>query len=249
MGSKFVAKEILMPRGLIFQIQMTGDAAHQAADSTVQVEKTMSIMELITQGGVGGMLIMITLFILSVIAVYIFIERFIAIRRGAKEDEDFMNKIKESIRTGQLDEARTLCQRTDYPVARMIEKGVSRIGKPLGDIAAAIENTGKLELFKLEKNLATLATISGAAPMIGFLGTVIGMILAFHEMASAGGNIDVEMLSEGIYTAMVTTVAGLVVGILAFIGYNMLVARVEKVVFLLEARSTEFLDILHEPAS
>jgi biopolymer transport protein ExbB len=130
----------------------------------------------------------------------------------------------------------------------MIEKGVSRIGKPLGDIAVAIENTGKLELFKLEKNLATLATISGAAPMIGFLGTVIGMILAFHQMASAGGNIDVEMLAEGIYTAMVTTVAGLVVGILAYIGYNMLVSKVEKVVFLLEARSTEFLDILHEPA-
>ena len=191
---------------------------------------------------------MTTLFILSIIAVYIFIERFIAIQRGAKEDVDFMNKIKESIRNGKLDEARNICQRTDYPVARMIEKGVSRIGKPLGDIGTAIENTGKLELFKLEKNLATLATISGAAPMIGFLGTVIGMILAFHQMASAGGNIDVEMLAEGIYTAMVTTVAGLVVGIMAFIGYNMLVSKVEKVVFLLEARSTEFMDILHEPA-
>ena len=205
-------------------------------------------MDLITQGGVGGMLIMLTLFILSIIAVYIFIERFIAIRNGAKEDVDFMNKIKDHIRQGNLKEASALCKQTDYPVARMIDKGVSRIGKPLSDIGVAIENTGKLELYKLEKNLATLATISGAAPMIGFLGTVIGMILAFHEMASAGGNIDVEMLAEGIYTAMVTTVAGLVVGILAFIGYNMLVSRVEKVVFLLEARSTEFLDILHEPA-
>ena len=191
---------------------------------------------------------MTTLFILSIIAVYIFIERFIAITKGAKEDADFMNKIKDSIKQGKLDEARNICQRTDFPVARMIEKGVSRIGKPLSDIAAAIENTGKLELYKLEKNLATLATISGAAPMIGFLGTVIGMILAFHQMASAGGNIDVEMLAQGIYTAMVTTVAGLVVGILAYIGYNMLVSRVEKVVFLLEARSTELLDILHEPA-
>jgi biopolymer transport protein ExbB len=129
----------------------------------------------------------------------------------------------------------------------MIEKGVNRIGKPLADIGAAIENTGKLELFKLENNLATLATISGAAPMIGFLGTVIGMILAFHQMAAAGGNIDVAMLSEGIYTAMVTTVAGLVVGIIAFIGYNLLVAKVEKVVFKMEARTTEFLDILNEP--
>ncbi|MEQ8323068.1 MAG: MotA/TolQ/ExbB proton channel family protein [Vicingaceae bacterium] len=232
---------------IALQIEMAGSAAENAAEA-VQQEKTLSIMELITQGGPGGMLIMLSLFILSIIAVYIFIERFIAIRKGAKEDTDFMNNIKLYIRDGKLNEAKELCRRTDYPVARMIEKGVSRIGKPLGDIGVAIENTGKLELFKLEKNLATLATISGAAPMIGFLGTVIGMILAFHEMASAGGNIDVEMLAEGIYTAMVTTVAGLVVGILAFIGYNMLVARVEKVVFLLEARSTEFLDILHEPA-
>ncbi len=232
----------------LMQIQITGDGAQNVVDNIVPEEKTIAIMELIIQGGIGGILIMISLFILSIIAVYIFIERFIAIKRGAEEDIDFMNKIKESILNGKLDEAKSLCQRTDYPVARMIEKGVSRIGKPLNDIAVAIENTGKLELYKLEKNLATLATISGAAPMIGFLGTVIGMILAFHEMASAGGNIDVEMLAKGIYTAMVTTVAGLVVGILAYIGYNLLVAKVEKVVYILEARSTEFLDILHEPA-
>jgi biopolymer transport protein ExbB len=130
----------------------------------------------------------------------------------------------------------------------MIEKGISRIGKPLSDIGTAVENTAKLELNKLEKNLSTLATISGAAPMIGFLGTVIGMIMVFHKMASAGGNIDVEMLSEGIYTAMVTTVAGLIVGIVAYIGYNLLVAKMEKIVFIMEARTTEFLDILHEPA-
>lgn len=237
-----------MLKNFILQIQVTGEGAEAVTGELVQEEKTLPIMDLITSGGVGGSLIMLTLFVLSIIAVYIFIERFIAIKRGAQEDASFMNKIKESIRDGKLDEARNICKSTDYPVARMIEKGVNRIGKPLSDIAAAIENTGKLELYKMEKNLATLATISGAAPMIGFLGTVIGMILAFHEMASAGGNIDVEMLAEGIYTAMVTTVAGLVVGILAFIGYNMLVARVEKVVFLLEARSTEFLDILNEPA-
>ena len=232
----------------LMQIQVTGEEGQAMAEELVQEEKTMPIIDLITQGGVGGMLVMLTLFILSIIAVYIFIERFIAIRKGAREDADFMNRIKDSIRQGNLKEAANICQQTDYPVARMIEKGVSRIGKPLSDIDTAIENTGKLELYKLEKNLATLATISGAAPMIGFLGTVIGMILAFHEMASAGGNIDVEMLAEGIYTAMVTTVAGLIVGILAYIGYNMLVNKVEKVVFLLEARSTEFLDILHEPA-
>jgi biopolymer transport protein ExbB len=141
--------------------------------------------------------------------------------------------------------AKTLCQNTDNPIARMIEKGVDRIDKPMTDISASIENQGKLEIYKMENNLANLATIAGAAPMIGFLGTVIGMIVAFHEMASAGGNIDVEMLSKGIYTAMVTTVAGLVVGIIAYIAYNYLVTRVEKVIFQMEARTTEFLDHIH----
>lgn len=214
----------------------------------VPVEKTLSILELTTSGGVGGTIIMFSLFVLSVIAVYIFVERYITIKNAAKEDENFMNQIKDFIHDGKLEAARSLCKSTPTPISRMIEKGVNRIGKPLADIAAAIENTGKLELFKLEKRLATLATISGAAPMIGFLGTVIGMILAFHQMAAAGGNIDVAMLSEGIYTAMVTTVAGLVVGIIAYIGYNLLVAKVEKVVFKMEARTTEFLDILNEPA-
>ena len=211
-------------------------------------EKTLSILELITSGGVGGTIIMFSLFVLSVIAVYIFIERFMTIKKASNEDANFMNQIKDFIHDGKLEAARSLCKSTPTPIARMIEKGVNRIGKPLADISGAIENTGKLELFKLEKNLATLATISGAAPMIGFLGTVIGMILAFHQMAAAGGNIDVGMLSEGIYTAMVTTVAGLVVGIIAYIGYNLLVAKVEKVVFKMEARTTEFLDILNEPA-
>ena len=224
------------------------DAGTDSLSTGESTTETLSILELITTGGVGGIIIMITLFILSVIAVYIFIERYLTIKKAAKEDVNFMNEIKDFIHDGKLEAARSLCKSTSTPIARMIEKGVNRIGKPLGDIAAAIENTGKLELFKMEKNLATLATISGAAPMIGFLGTVIGMILAFHEMASAGGNIDVEMLAEGIYTAMVTTVAGLVVGIIAYIAYNLLVAKVEKVVFKMEARTTEFLDILNEPA-
>ena len=141
--------------------------------------------------------------------------------------------------------AKTLCQNTDNPITRMIEKGVDRIDKPMTDISSAIENQGKLEIYKMENNLANLATIAGVAPMIGFLGTVIGMIVAFHEMASAGGNIDVEMLSKGIYTAMVTTVAGLVVGIIAYIAYNYLVTKVEKVIFQMEARTTEFLDHIH----
>ncbi len=232
----------------LVQINLADPATDSLTTETASTTETLSILELITSGGIGGMIIMLSLFVLSIIAVYIYVERYVIIKKAAQEDENFMNEIKDFIHNGKIEAAKSLCNSTATPIARMIEKGVNRIGKPLNDIAAAIENTGKLELFKLEKNLATLATISGAAPMIGFLGTVIGMILAFHEMASAGGNIDVEMLAEGIYTAMVTTVAGLVVGIVAFIGYNLLVAKVEKVVFKMEARTTEFLDILNEPA-
>lgn len=239
---------MLMILSIISQINVASPAADSLKNTEGQTEQTLSILELITSGGTGGTIIMAALFVLSIIAVYIFIERFISIKKASEEDINFMNQIKDFIHDGKLEAARSLCKSTPTPISRMIEKGVNRIGKPLVDIGAAIENTGKLELFKLEKNLATLATISGAAPMIGFLGTVIGMILAFHQMASAGGNIDVGMLSEGIYTAMVTTVAGLIVGIVAFIGYNLLVAKVEKVVFKMEARTTEFLDILNEPA-
>ncbi|MEN8139108.1 MAG: MotA/TolQ/ExbB proton channel family protein [Bacteroidota bacterium] len=213
----------------------------------VPVEKTLSIMDLIMSGGTGGHLIMITLFILSGIAMYIFIERFSAIRKAAKLDTNFMNNISDQVHGGKLEAAKVMCQHTGTPVARMIEKGISRIGKPLEDINTAIENTGKLEVFKLETNISTLATISGAAPMIGFLGTVIGMIVAFHDMASAGGQIDVELLSKGIYTAMTTTVAGLIVGIFAYIAYNLLVVRVDKVVHQMEASTTEFMDLLNEP--
>lgn len=212
------------------------------------VEKTLSIWELISSGGIGGMIIMTTLFILSILAVYIFIERYNAIKRANKLDANFIDHIKDHVASGRLDAARALCQSRNTPIARMIEKGINRIGKPLKDINAAIENTGKLEVSKLEKNIPTLATVAGAAPMIGFLGTVIGMILAFHEMAQAGGQIDIELLAEGIYTAMTTTVAGLAVGILAYIGYNYLVSRVDKVVYKMEANAMEFMDLLNEPA-
>jgi len=227
-------------------------ATEQAAETvangdTVPVEKTLSIMDLIMGGGLGGQLIMFTLFILSVIAIYIFIERFSAIRKASKLDVNFMNHISDYILNGKVEAATILCQQTATPVSRMIEKGISRIGKPLEDINTAIGNTGKLEVFKLETNVSTLATISGAAPMIGFLGTVIGMIMAFHDMANAGGQLDVELLSKGIYTAMTTTVAGLIVGIFAFIAYNLLVVRVDKVVHQMEAKTTEFMDLLNEP--
>lgn len=216
--------------------------------SDAPVEKTLSIWELITSGGPGGILIMTVLFALSIIAVYIFVERWGAIKRANKMDSNFMEGIRRNVLDGQLQAALSLCQNEDTPAARMIAKGISRIGKPLKDINAAIENTGKLEVSSLEKNLPTLATVSGAAPMIGFLGTVIGMILAFHEMAAAGGQIDIEMLAEGIYTAMTTTVAGLAVGIIAYLGYNILVSKVNKTIYNMELRATEFLDLLNEPA-
>ena len=208
-------------------------------------EKTLSIIDLITSGGLGGNLVMGALCILSFFAIYILIERYSAINKASKEDISFLKSIQNFVEAKDIEAAKTLCKNTNSPISRMIEKGVNRIDKPMTDISSAIENQGKLEVYKMENNLANLATISGAAPMIGFLGTVIGMIVAFHEMASAGGNIDVAMLSQGIYTAMVTTVAGLVVGIIAFISYNYLVSKVDKVVFMLEAKTIEFLDLLH----
>ena len=219
--------------------------ANATINQIVVEKKTLSIMQLITSGGTGGTIIMGALGILSVFAVYILFERYAAINKASKEDENFLKSIRNFVEAKDIKAAKTLCKNTDSSISRMIEKGVDRINKPMTDISAAIENQGKLEIFKMESNLANLATIAGAAPMIGFLGTVIGMIVAFHEMASAGGNIDVEMLSKGIYTAMVTTVAGLVVGIIAYIAYNYLVTRVEKVIFQMEARTTEFLDHIH----
>ncbi|GGH66762.1 biopolymer transporter ExbB [Phaeocystidibacter marisrubri] len=215
-----------------------------AAETT---EKTLSVISLITSGGIGGIVIMGMLFVLSIIAVYIFVERFGAIKRANKQDPNFMNNLKDHIANGKMESAKALCESTDTPVARLLEKGVVRIGKSMGDISASIENQGKIEVQKLESGLPYLATIAGGAPMIGFLGTVIGMVLAFKEMANAGGQIDVSLLAEGIYTAMTTTVGGLFVGILAYFGYNYLTTRVESVIYKMEVSATEFLDLLHEP--
>jgi biopolymer transport protein ExbB len=232
----------------LLQISVGNDAATKVVEEAVSEEKTLTVWELVSSGGVGGAVIMATLLVLSILAVYIIIERFLVIKKASKEDANFMNQIKDTILDGKIDAAKELCSSNSSPIAKMIEKGITRIGKPLSDIGTAVETTGKLELNKLEKNLSTLATISGAAPMIGFLGTVIGMILVFHKMATGGGGVDLTTLSDGIFTAMVTTVAGLIVGIIAYIGHNTLVARVEKIVFVMEARTMEFLDILHEPA-
>ena len=229
---------------LVFQRQVSDAGGVVAEDSSLG--GSLSIWELVISGGVGGQVIMVTLFVLSFITVYIFFERYFAIKKASKVDRNFMDNIKDCVRNGKIESAEFLCRQSDAPVVRMIEKGISRIGKPLRDIETSIENTGKIEVSRMDNNVNVLATIAGAAPMIGFLGTVIGMILAFHEMASAGGQIDVEMLSTGIYTAMTTTVAGLIVGIMAYVGYNLLVVKVDKVVHKMEATTVEFLDVLNE---
>jgi biopolymer transport protein ExbB len=196
---------------------------------------------------IKGGWVMIPITLLSLVAAYIFIERFFVIKKAAREDTNFMNRIKDYIHDGKLDAAVALCHSTESPSAAMIEKGISRLGRPLQDISTAIENVGKLEISKLERGFPTLATITGAEPMLGFLGTVIGMVQSFYAMSQAGNNIEVSLLSDGIYTALITTVAGLIVGILGYFAYNTLVVRVEKVVFNLEATLTEFMDILNEP--
>jgi len=192
--------------------------------------------------------IMIPILLLSFIAVYIFFDRYFAIKKAGKFDNNLLEKIKIYITSGKISEAVALCRSSSNPAARMMEKGISRIGRPLTDVNAAIENVGNLEISKLEKGLPVLASVAGGAPMIGFLGTVMGMIQAFYDMANAGNNIDVTLLSSGIYQAMVTTVAGLIVGIIAYFAYNILVANVEKVVFKMEATTSEFMDLLNEPA-
>lgn len=211
------------------------------------VEKTLSIIELITSGGTSGMVIILILFLLLIVATYIYFERIFAIKAASKVDSNFMNQIKDHVSNGKVEPAQMLCAQVNSPVSRLIAKGITRIGKPLEDINTAIENAGRLEIYKLEKNVSVLATISGVAPMIGFLGTVIGMILSIFELANAGGTIQMDVLASGLYTAMTTTVGGLIVGIIAYVAYNHVVVRTNKVVYQMEANSVEFLDHLHEP--
>lgn len=222
-----------------FLLQITTDTAALAP-----TEKTISVLELLMKGG----WLMIPLLLLSLIAIYIFVERYLTIRKAAKVEAGFMQNIRDYVMTGNIEAAKHLCRQNDTPVARMIEKGIVRIGKPMKNIEVAIENVGKLEIYKLEKGLSVLATVSGAAPMLGFLGTVTGMITAFFNMANAGNNINVGLLSGGIYEALITTAVGLAIGICAFVGYNYLVTLVEKVIFKMEATSIEFIDLLQEPA-
>lgn len=233
---------------MLLSFQQTADLAQENLEEITQEEKTLSIYNLIMDGGLGGQIIIGLLLVLLAVALYIYFERYLAIKAASRIDKNFMNQIRDHVSNGKLEAAKILCAQAKSPDARLIEKGVSRIGKPLEDINTAIENAGKLEIYKLEKNVSVLATIAGAAPMIGFLGTVIGMIIAIHEIANSGGQIDIKMLSDGLYTAMTTTVAGLIVGIIAYIAYNHLVVRTNKVVYQMEAKAVEFLDLLNEPA-
>lgn len=190
---------------------------------------------------------MIPILILSMVAVYIFVERIMTIKKASMAPDSFMGSIRDRVQQGDINGAKMLCSQNSTPIARMIEKGISRIGSPLKNIEVSIENVGKIEIFKLERNLSLLATISGSAPMLGFLGTVIGMIQAFIAIAQQEGTISPKLLSEGIYTAMITTAAGLFVGILAYLGYNYLVTRVQKLIHKMEYSSVEFIDLLQEP--
>ena len=234
---------------MLFQIQTNLDTMMTAIqDTAVVVEQPVEeSINLFTMAQYGGW-IMIVLAILLAFALYLFIERLVVLTKATKEDKTFMNRIRDYIKDGNMDSAIKLCQRTDTPSARMVEKGISRIGRPMQDVQVAIENVGNLEVSKLEKGLVLIATIAAGAPMLGFLGTVLGMVQTFFNMAqSASGVIEIATLSEGMYQAMVTTVGGLIVGILAMFAYNFLVSRIDRVVRQLESRTMEFMDLLNEP--
>ena len=221
-------------------LQIVADTA-TVADP--MADQSLSVIVLAIKGG----FMMVAIAICWVLAIYLFIERLLTINKANQEPGIFMGKVKELVLRGDINGARMLCSQNDTPVARMIEKGIVRIGSPLKTIEASIENIAKIEIFKLEKNLPTLATIAGAAPMMGFLGTVIGMVEAFISISQEEGSVSPKLLSSGIYTAMITTVAGLVVGIIAYLAYNYLVTRVQKVIHKMEYTSIEFIDLLQEP--
>jgi biopolymer transport protein ExbB len=240
-----------MINGVILQIVQTADTSADTVNQVLTVlppvvrpaAASLSYIDLAMKGGP----VMIPIALLFILGIYIFIDRYIGIIRASKQDADFMNNIRDFMHNNRLDSALSICQNNNTPIARMVEKGLQRIGRPLGDINAAIENIGSMEVGKLEKNISLLATIAGAAPMLGFLGTVLGFVDTFYEMSSAGSNLDIQTLSGGIYQAMIATIAGLITGIIAYFCYNILVARIQKIVLKLQLRATEFMDMLHEP--
>ena len=223
---------------LLLQVQLSPDVPTTVPDE-------LNIWSLMLKGG----FFMIPLLLLSILSIYIFVERLLVVRKAAKEDKTFMDRIKDYIHDGEIDAALSLCKKTDTPAARLIAKGISRLGRPMNDVLVAIENAGNIEIAQLEKGFPWLATAAAGAPMIGFLGTVTGMVNAFYNMASAGNNADITTLSSGIYEALVTTIAGLVVGVIALFAYNYLVARVDGVMNQLETKTMEFMDLLNEPVA
>ncbi|WP_372472927.1 MotA/TolQ/ExbB proton channel family protein [Capnocytophaga sp. ARDL2] len=226
--------------------QVTQVAENQTQEPIV---KETSLYELIFSGGIIGQSIMVLLFVMLFAVLFIYIERWLTLKSTTKVDANFMPQIKTMLSQGKLSEARSFCKAANTPVARVIEKGISRIGKPIEHINMAMENAGKAEVYHLEKNTHYLATLSGIGPMTGFLGTVVGMVLAFREMAEAkSSRIDMSMLSEGVYTAMMTTVFGLIVGIIAYLGYNHIIGKIDRFSHKLEAEGADFFDLLNEPA-
>ena len=229
---------------MLFNLLQAVDTTAMTSGAAASQEMHFSLIEMAVKGG----WLMIVLLILSIMAIYIFGNKWWMIRKAGKIDKNFMKDIHDLIHDGKIKSAIALCQKYDSPIARLVEKGIERIGRPLPDIQAAVENMGNVEVARLEKGLPMLATISGGAPMIGFLGTVSGMIQAFFRMSTAGNNIDITLLSGGIYEAMVTTVGGLFVGIIAYFGYNYLTSQISNLVFKMESTTIEFIDMLHEPA-
>ena len=228
---------------LLLQIQMAADTAAAATGTEEAANESVSLLDLALAGGWA----MIPLLLLSVLAVYIFVERYLTLKKASKTPDGFMENIKRMVLAGDIEGARRLCVQSDTPVSRMLEKGISRIGSPLKNIEASIENVGKIEISRLEKNLTALATVAGAAPMLGFLGTVTGMIAAFIAIAQAEGTVSPKLLSSGIYQAMVTTATGLIIGLPAYIAYNYLVSKIDSIVHSMEYSSIEFIDLLQEP--
>lgn len=233
---------------VLLSLQAAAQATETMPDLTAEIVPTEAQINVIDLAFKGGW-IMAVLFALSIVAGYFIIQRLIIIRRAGKVDTTFMNRIKDYVHDGKIESAIKLCQSTNTPSARMIEKGLSRLGRPMNDVQVAIENVGNLEVAKLEKSFPMIATIAAGAPMIGFLGTVTGMIRSFFDMANAGSSVDITILSGGIYEALVTTVGGLVVGIITLFAYNYLVSQVDEVVNKMEASTMEFMDLLNEPAN
>lgn len=234
-------------KSILLQIP-TEETPLTAADSleqVVQANQELSLIDLTFKGGV----VMIPIAILLALAIFLIIERYLTIKKAGKNDPYFMANIKDMVVNGNISGAKMLCEKNNSPVSRMLEKGISRIGSNMKTIEVAIDNVGNLELYKLERGMPILATIAGAAPMIGFLGTVTGMIKTFYELSQQGDTITAGALGGGIYEAMVTTVAGLVVGLIAYLGFNLLTASIERVVYKMEASTVEFIDILQQPAS